>query len=218
LSTGGPGQDERATVDPRFCRMLIEVLPHLQAFSRLLCRDPGMVDDLVQETAMRALASWQRFEPGSNFRAWVFTILRHQSITAFRQRRIAPTSLDETIQDVPRAPAQEGSLMMRELGEAVERLSAVRREALILVVVHGLSYEEAAGVCRCAVGTMKSRVGRARAELRQVLLGVERDGPEDWKTTHRPVAKRRSNPSRGHAPSGRNGGERPTTESAHSAH
>lgn len=165
-----------ARVGPDFYQQLIECLPHLRAFARVLCRHHDMVDDLVQDAVVRALAAARQFQPGTNFKAWMFTILRNQNITTFRRQRIYPVPLDETTHEAVQAPAQEDSVMMRDLNDAVQRLSPLRREALILVVVHGLSYEEAAAVCKCAVGTIKSRVARARAELQVMVMGVEAPG------------------------------------------
>jgi RNA polymerase sigma-70 factor, ECF subfamily len=160
-------------VHQEFYRQLVDCLPHLRAFARVLCRQHDLVDDLVQDSVVRALAAAHQFQPGTNFKAWMFTILRNQNITMFRRQRIPPASLDEVEQEVYHAPPQEDALMMEDLDHAVRQLSPLRREALILVVVHGLSYEEAAAVCRCAVGTIKSRVARARAELHEMLLGDE---------------------------------------------
>lgn len=160
--------------DPEFCAQLVAALPHLRAFARVLCRQHDMVDDLVQDAVARALAAANQFQRGTNFKAWMFTILRNQNITTFRRQRVTPLPIDEV--EVPFAPPQEDALMMNDLDQAVRRLSPLRREALILVVVHGLSYEEAAQVCGCAIGTIKSRVARARAELHGMLLGEEKDG------------------------------------------
>lgn len=170
LTTGRP---EAAQVSPEFYEQLIDCLPHLRAFARVLCRQHDMVDDLVQDAVVRALAAARQFQPGTNFKAWMFTILRNQNITTFRRQRVFPVSLEETTHEVVQAPSQEDALMMQDLDDAVQRLSPLRREALILVVVHGLSYEEAAEVCGCAVGTIKSRVARARAELQVMVMGVE---------------------------------------------
>lgn len=159
-----------------FYDQLVACLPHLRAFARVLCRQHDLVDDLVQDAVVRALAAANQFQQGTNFKAWMFTILRNQNITTFRRKCIMPASLDEVGQDVPQAAPQEDALMIEDLDHAVQQLSPLRREALILVVVHGLSYEEAAAVCNCAVGTIKSRVARARAELHDLVLGGDGDG------------------------------------------
>ena len=172
-------------VHQEFYRQLVDCLPHLRAFARVLCRQHDLVDDLVQNSVVRALAAAHQFQPGTNFKAWMFTILRNQNITMFRRQRVPPASLDDVEQEVYVSPPQEDALMMEDLDHAVRQLSPLRREASILVVVHGLSYEEAAAVCRCAVGTIKSRVARARAELHEMLLG---DETPDGKVTAKSAA------------------------------
>ena len=159
-----------------FYAQLVQCLPHLRAFARVLCRQHDLVDDLVQDAVVRALAACNQFQHGTNFKAWMFTSLRNQNITTFRRKRIVPASLDDVCPDVAQAASQEDALMIEDLDHAVQQLSPLRREALILVVVHGLSYEEAAAVCGCAVGTIKSRVAGARAELHDVVLGRAGDG------------------------------------------
>jgi RNA polymerase sigma-70 factor (ECF subfamily) len=171
----------------------------LRAFARVLCRQHDLVDDLVQDAVVRALAAANQFQQGTNFKAWMFTILRNQNITTFRRKRIMPVSLDEVGQDVPQAAPQEDALMIEDLDHAVQQLSPSRREALILVVVHGLSYEEAAAVCNCAVGTIKSRVARARAELHDLVLGGDGEGRcgGDGKDGRRRIPTEGGNASRG---------------------
>jgi RNA polymerase sigma-70 factor (ECF subfamily) len=154
-----------------FYTQLVQCLPHLRAFARVLCRQHDLVDDLVQDSVVRALAASNQFQRGTNFKAWMFTILRNQNITTFRRKKIVPASLDDVCPEVSQAAPQEDALMIEDLDHAVQQLSPLRREALILVVVHGLSYEEAASVCGCAVGTIKSRVARARAELQDMVVG-----------------------------------------------
>jgi RNA polymerase sigma-70 factor, ECF subfamily len=161
----GPGASDE------FYTQLVQCLPHLRAFARVLCRQHDLVDDLVQDSVVRALAASNQFQRGTNFKAWMFTILRNQNITTFRRKRIVPASLDDVCPEVSQAAPQEDALMIEDLDHAVQQLSPLRREALILVVVHGLSYEEAASVCGCAVGTIKSRVARARAELQDMVVG-----------------------------------------------
>ena len=170
-----------------FYTQLINCLPHLRAFARVLCRRHDMVDDLVQDAVVRALAAANQFQAGTNFKAWMFTILRNQNISTFRRQRIVPASLEDVGFEVAQAAPQEDALVMEDLDNAVKRLSPLRREALILVVVHGLSYEEAASICGCAVGTIKSRVARARAELQDMVLGDgESEGRRNEKKAARP--------------------------------
>lgn len=173
-------------VSADFYTQLVNCLPHLRAFARVLCRRHDMVDDLVQDAVVRALAAANQFQAGTNFKAWMFTILRNQNISTFRRQRVIPASLDDVGFEVAQAAPQEDALVMEDLDNAVKRLSPLRREALILVVVHGLSYEEAASICGCAVGTIKSRVARARAELHDMVLG---DGENEGRRGDRNSAR-----------------------------
>lgn len=157
-----------------FCAELTKCLPHMRSFARFLCRRDDLADDLVQDTVVRALGASHQFQPGTNFKAWIFTIMHNQNISDFRRRRPLVTSLDgEEPSMCQVAPNQIDALVLMDLDAAVKKLPSTQRKALILVVVHGLSYEDAARVCDCAVGTIKSRVGRARSTLRDMLLGYE---------------------------------------------
>ena len=153
-----------------FKRELEEVIPHLRAFARGLCGRPDMADDLVQEALMKAWAAQERFEPGTSMRAWTFVILRNAYLTDMRRNRFRG-DYDETVAEkILTAPAgQEEPIHLADLQRAMQTLPAERREALLLVGAGGFSYEEAAQICDCAVGTIKSRVGRARAALNSML-------------------------------------------------
>ena len=145
-------------------------LPYLRAFSMSLARDRPLADDLVQEAIVRALTYRDQFEPNTNFKAWIATITRNCFYNELRRRRwisdVNPElpSLDRTVRG-----GQEARLEMRDFGRAFEVLGAEHREALLLVGVNGLSYEDASKAAGCAVGTMKSRVSRARTQLQQLL-------------------------------------------------
>ena len=161
----------RSAEDKRdFKRELTEVVPHLRAFARGLCGRPDMADDLVQETLLKAWAAQERFEPGTSMRAWTFVILRNAYLTDMRRNRFRG-DYDETVAErILIAPAgQEEPLHLSDLHRALLTLPPERREALLLVGAGGFSYEEAANICRCAVGTIKSRVGRARAALSSMI-------------------------------------------------
>lgn len=160
-----------AEMRDEFCSRLVAILPDLRGFARGLCREYDRADDLVQDAVVRAMAAMDQFQPGSNFKAWTFTILRNLYVSGFRERRIRFEPLDEVDQLLLQAPNQEDVLAVQKLEQAVQKLPPLRREALILVVAHGLPYGQAAAVCRCAVGTIKSRVARARDELRAALNG-----------------------------------------------
>ena len=153
-----------------FKRELTQVVPHLRAFARGLCGRADMADDLVQEALLKAWAAQDRFEPGTSMRAWTFVILRNAYLTDMRRNRFRG-DYDETVAErILTAPAgQEEPLHLADMHRALLTLPPERREALLLVGAGGFSYEEAAEICGCAIGTIKSRVGRARAALNAML-------------------------------------------------
>jgi len=149
---------------------IIEQLPHLRAFAVLLTRDRSFADDLVQETAMRALAHADQFRLGSNFKAWVTTILRNSYFNVVRQRsRLAPMSAIAPEDEPTTSGGQEEHLDLCDFERAFRCLPAGQREALLLVGASGFSYEAAAEIAGCAAGTMKSRVARGRIQLARIL-------------------------------------------------
>jgi RNA polymerase sigma factor (sigma-70 family) len=153
-----------------FKKELTEVIPHLRAFARGLCGRPDMADDLVQETMLKAWAAQNRFEPGTSMRAWTFVILRNAYLTEMRRNRFRGEYDEGVAERILTAPAgQEEPLHLSDMHRALLTLPAERREALLLVGAGGFSYEEAAEICGCAIGTIKSRVGRARAALTSML-------------------------------------------------
>ncbi len=153
-----------------FKRELTEVVPHLRAFARGLCGRPDMADDLVQETLLKAWAAQERFEPGTSMRAWTFVILRNAYLTDMRRNRFRGEYDEAVAERILTAPAgQEEPIHLSDMHRALLTLPPERREALLLVGAGGFSYEEAADICGCAVGTIKSRVGRARAALTSML-------------------------------------------------
>lgn len=156
---------------PSFHDELISVLPRLRIQALALTRNRSAADDLVQDAVTSALAAKHSFTPGTNFGAWMHRILRNRFISNLRRQR-------ETgdIEDVPSSafavgPDQHDHLALRELSAALTRLPADQREALFMVVLEGLSYEEVAEATNCAVGTAKSRVFRARRQLEAWLTG-----------------------------------------------
>ncbi len=162
---------KRSAEDKRaFKQELTDVVPHLRAFARGLCGRPDMADDLVQETLLKAWAAQDRFEPGTSMRAWTFVILRNAYLTDMRRNRFRG-EYDETVAErILTAPAgQEQPIHLSDMHRALLTLPPERREALLLVGAGGFSYEEAANICGCAVGTIKSRVGRARAALTAMI-------------------------------------------------
>ena len=153
-----------------FKHELTEVVPHLRAFARGLCGRPDMADDLVQETMLKAWAAQHRFQPGTSMRAWTFVILRNAYLTDMRRNRFRGEYDEGVAERILTAPAgQEEPIHLSDMHRALLTLPPERREALLLVGAGGFSYEEAASICGCAVGTIKSRVGRARAALNSML-------------------------------------------------
>ena len=161
------------TVSPQLKRDLISSIPNLRAFAVSLCGNPDRADDLVQETLVKAWSHLTSFSEGTNLAAWLFTILRNIYYSEYRKRRREVADSDGAIAArLATAPAQSGHMDFLDFRAALQKLPPDQREALILIGASGLSYEEAAGVCKCAVGTMKSRVNRARNRLVELLAIV----------------------------------------------
>jgi RNA polymerase sigma-70 factor, ECF subfamily len=149
---------------------LIAAIPKLRAFAVSLSGSADRADDLVQETITKALQNLGSFEAGSNMIAWLLTILRNTYYSEIRRRRREVSDPDGIYAaTIVAKPEQLPHLEYRELLEALQKLPPDQREALILVGASGLSYEEAAKICKCAVGTVKSRISRARQRLTQAL-------------------------------------------------
>lgn len=163
-------QPSPCPVDATLRDQMLDLLPNLRAFAYSLTNDPTRVDDLVQDTFLRAWANIDRFERGSNLGAWLFTILRHAFYTEHRKRRHEvedPIGVHAACLKVP--PDQEAALTMAELRAALAHLPRSHREALLLVGGEGMTYEEVAMLQAVAVGTIKSRVSRARTQLAELL-------------------------------------------------
>src|SRR3954453_14017931 len=170
------------TLDPSVRDAVLTAVPSLRAFAISLCGNVDRADDLVQETLLRALANINSFEPGSNMPAWLFTILRNLFRSEYRKRRREVEDADGTYaQNLKSQPEQSGHVEFQEFRAALGKLPPDQREALILVGASGFSYEEAADICGCAVGTIKSRVNRARTRLSE-LLSI--DGADDFGPDH----------------------------------
>lgn len=153
---------------------ILDLIPSLRGFAYSLTRNQSDTDDLVQETLTKALTHIDRFKPGTNLRAWLFTIQRNSFYTAHHKRRREPSMPVEDMPVTIAKAGQEWSLKLKTVHEALQHLPLEQREALILVGGAGFSYIEAAEVCGCAIGTIKSRVSRARAQL-LVLLESENE-------------------------------------------
>mgnify|MGYP000954080815 CR=1 FL=1 len=165
--------------DGAFKAELVTLIPHLRAFARTLTGDPTAADDLAQEAMMKAWDARASYQMGTNMKAWTFMILRNQFYSekrrSWRQSQLDQEAAERTLVavDDPEAP-----VALDELRLSLAALPAEQREALILVGAGGFAYEEAAEICGCAVGTVKSRVSRARKALHAILEdgSYERDG------------------------------------------
>jgi RNA polymerase sigma-70 factor (ECF subfamily) len=168
-------------VDPALKDQILASIPSLRAFAISLSGNVDRADDLVQETILRALANIHSFQPGTNLPAWLFTILRNLFRSEYRKRRREVEDADGSFaQTLKSNPDQIGRIEFQEFREALAQLPQDQREALILVGASGFSYEEAADICECAVGTIKSRVNRARSRLAKLLSvdNVDEIGPD----------------------------------------
>lgn len=158
--------------DAAFKQRLAATIPHLRAFGYSLCGKMDVADDLVQDTMLKAWAARARFRPDTSMRAWTFVILRNCFISQMRRNKFtAPYDEGVAERTLTANADQQAPIHLEDLRIALLQLSTDQREAIILVGAGGFSYEEAAEICDCAVGTMKSRVSRARAALTAMLDG-----------------------------------------------
>lgn len=149
---------------------LLAAIPNLRAFALSLCGNADRADDLVQETLVKAWDKSESFEEGTNLKAWLFTILRNAYFSEFRKfRREISDGEGEYAARLCVHPEQNGHLDLADFMRSLDKLPDEQREALILVAAEGFAYEEAAEICGCAVGTIKSRVNRARNRLAELL-------------------------------------------------
>lgn len=164
----------KAANDAQFKGDLLQLIPFLRAFARSLCGNQETADDLAQETLVKAWQARDMFAPGTNLKAWLFTILRNQFYSDRRRAwRQAPWD-QEAAERIPgSAGEQSWAAELSDTARALSCLSDEQREALILVGAGGFSYEDAARICNCAVGTVKSRVARARKSLIAILEGED---------------------------------------------
>jgi RNA polymerase sigma-70 factor (ECF subfamily) len=173
------GESSSPANDLAFKRELVGLIPHLRAFARTLCGDPTAADDLAQEAMLKAWDARTSFQLGTNMKAWTFMILRNQFYSE-KRRSWRSTQLDQEAAErtLVAADNPEAPVALDELRLALQSLPHEQREALVLVGAGGFAYEEAAEICGCAVGTVKSRVSRARRALQAALETgqYERDG------------------------------------------
>ena len=173
------GDPKEKDEEEAFKRELVGLIPHLRAFARTLSGNPASADDLAQDAMMKAWDARKSYQMGTNMKAWTFMILRNQFYSekrrAWRQTQLDQEAAERTLiaVDDPEAP-----VALDELRLGLAQLPPEQREALILVGAGGFAYEEAAEICGCAVGTVKSRVSRARRALQAILEdgAYSRDG------------------------------------------
>ncbi len=183
-------------VEPSIREGIVAAIPRLRAFAVSLTGSVDRADDLVQETMVRAYANIDKFQPGTHLAAWLFTILRNQFRSEYRKRKREVEDVDgHHTESLTANPEQYGKVEFNELRVALTLLPPEQREALILVGASGFSYEEAADICECAVGTIKSRLSRARSRLLELLseqgrpdaAPPARNSDEHRTLTHRPA-------------------------------
>ena len=197
--------------DDEFKDQLAQVIPHLRAFGRSLSGSRDLADDLVQETLLKAWAARKRFQAGTNMRAWTFIILRNLFLSQMRRARFKGEWDEITASKLLAAPAsQDRHVELGDMQRALMHLPQPQREALILVGAGGFAYEEAAEICGCAVGTIKSRVARGRVALEALLaegkLPSRREHEtEAGKTALQSIMSEVEDLSRDRDPSGRAG-------------
>ncbi len=168
-----------ARLDQEFRDQLVAIIPSLRAFARGLCGNRDLADDMVQDAMTRAWAARQSFTTGSNFRAWIFMILRNHYYSTLRKNaRIASWDPEVAERVLVTGPAQQDGLNVQDVQAALLKLPAEQREVLLLIGANGVSYEEAAEIMGCAIGTIKSRLARGRAALTALI-----EGPSDGQET-----------------------------------
>jgi RNA polymerase sigma-70 factor (ECF subfamily) len=154
---------------------LTELLPQLRAYARSLTRgDMSLADDLVQDAVVNALRAEHQYTPGTNLKAWLFTILRNRFLSSSNRKYHHAEQGDLDLDSLASVPAtQDSAIEVHEFRRAFRKLSAAHREILVLTILHGLPYQDVGVMLGCEVGTVKSRVNRARAQLKRMLMGDE---------------------------------------------
>jgi RNA polymerase sigma-70 factor, ECF subfamily len=161
-----------AQLDKDFRDQLVAIIPALRAFARGLCGNRDVADDMVQDAMTRAWAARQSYTPGSNFRAWMFMILRNHYYTTLRKNaRMVSWDPEVAERVLVVAPAQHDGLNVQDVQAALLKLPSEQREVLLLIGANGVSYEEAAEIMGCAIGTIKSRLARGRVALAALIDG-----------------------------------------------
>lgn len=165
---------ESLAADQIFRDQLVALIPALRSFARGLCGWRDLADDMVQEAMLRGWAARTSYTPDTNFRAWMFMILRNQFYTTLRKDK-RMTSWDPEVAErvLVEAPAQQDAIHVADVAKALQKLPAEQREVLLLIGANGATYEEAAEIAGCAIGTIKSRLARGRRALALLI-----DGPQ----------------------------------------
>lgn len=173
---------------------MVAQMPYLRAFAISLCGSHSLADDLVQDTLVKAWSHADSFQPNTNLRAWLVTILRNTYFSSYRKRSREVQDSDNLLaQQIPVKGGQESALTLADVQAALDRLAPEHKEILLMIGITELSYEEAAQICGVAIGTVKSRLNRARAKLAE-HLGLLTPGDIDTDPTVSDLAARR--PSR----------------------
>ena len=159
---------------PEFHRLLENEIPRLRRYARALTRDRPRADDLVQDTLVRGIAKAHLWQEGTDLRSWLFTIMHNQYVNNVRraQREQATIDVDQVASTLVKTTDPTASRQLSELDHAMGHLSKGQREVVLLVGLEGMSYDEAAKILRVPIGTVRSRLGRARETLRS-LMGVD---------------------------------------------
>lgn len=167
---------ETVAADEVFRDQLVAMIPQLRSFARGLCGWRDMADDLAQDTMTRAWSARASYTPGTNFRAWMFMIMRNQFYTSIR-KSARMTSLDPEVAErtLVQMPEQQHHIHVDDVAKALQKLPHEQREVLLLIGANGVSYEEASEIIGCAIGTIKSRLARGRKALAVLIDGTEDD-------------------------------------------
>jgi RNA polymerase sigma-70 factor, ECF subfamily len=178
--------------DATFGEQMVAQIPYLRAFAISLSGSYSVADDLVQDTLVKAWSHSDSFQPGTNFRAWLVTILRNTYFSQYRKRSREVQDSDNVLaEQIPVKGGQESNVTMQDVQKALDKLAPEHREILLMIGITELSYEEAAQVCNIAVGTVKSRLNRARAKLAE-HLGLNDLHEIDYDPTMTDIAARKS--------------------------
>ncbi len=158
---------------------IVECIPHLRRYARALTKDVDKADDLVQDCLTKAINKEEKWQTGTNLRAWLFTILHNQFMDDMRRQAARPTlvAIDDNVGKLSNPPSQESSVELKRLETALHTLPVDQRVVILLVGLEGMNYAEAAEIISTPIGTVRSRLSRARETLRQLMAGAELTSP-----------------------------------------